>query len=619
MLRFADRLIVLALGVSLHMVSLTAAEPDAESNRPTPAPRNAAPGVKYIGSQACASCHQGEHASFLNTSHSRAACMTEPLSEPEPARFEHPPTGNTYEVALVDGEMVHREVIRSETGEQLALTEKPMAVTLGSGTHAKSYLFREGPFHIQSPVTYFSDEEKWSMSPGYDQAVHRAFRRTVTVSCVFCHVGMITQHDRNPYKFEIVESLIGCERCHGPGELHERRHRDHPQWSGPDDTIVNPQSLTRELAEAVCQQCHCQGVQAINVSSKNEWDFRPGLPLTDYRVDFQFRRGDDSMRLVGHVEQMHGSKCYTESETLTCVTCHDPHDTPAKGKLVEHYRDKCYGCHDDDACGESRSHRVQQNDNDCTKCHMPRGETNVSHFALHDHRIGIHSDDADRSIDDAASFEPILDITYLPKLEQQRLHGLAKYEIHRRHGANPRFADFNVEATAELIRLKQAGLADADVDAALVWLARGQGETEIAESIAREILATQKDESMPRIVATNVLAQIAFARNDFPQAVSLYRSLDDYHRDGQDTYFLGLSEQNTRNTDKAIEALKHSLSIEPSQVAAHAALHAIYASTGRAAEAEIHRRAAEQNQRLQQRNAREQQRMRERAADEHAP
>ena len=108
---------------------------------------------------------------------------------------------------------------------------------------------------------------------------------------------------------------------------------------------------------------------------------------------------------------------------------------------------------------------------------------------------------------------------------------------------------------------------------------------------------------MPRIVATNVLAQIAFDRNQFEQAVSLYRTLAGYHLDGRDTYFLGLSEQNTRNTEKAIEALKRSIAIEPSQVAAHAALHAIYSSTGRNAEAEIHKQAAQQNQVLQQKHA----------------
>lgn len=577
-------------------------------------PPNADPAVKYIGSERCAACHQTQHESFLLTAHSKAAQITDVADEPPPARFEHEPSGNVYEVKVVDGQMLHREFLRNDEGEQLALTQHPMVHTLGSGTHAKSYFFRDGPFHLQSPITYFSDDEQWSMSPGYDEPVHRGFRRTVTVTCVFCHVGSIEQIKRNPYKFEIVESKIGCERCHGPGELHEKRHLENLDWSGDDDTIVHPAELSRELAEALCHQCHTQGVQAINVSGKNDWDFRPGAMITDYRVDFQFRRGDNSMRLVGHVEQMHDSKCYTESDTLTCITCHDPHDPPPVTDALDYYRNKCFQCHDNDSCGEPLDDRVAVNSNDCSKCHMPRGETNVSHFALHDHRIAVHRDESeiDRSTDNAASFEPILDISYLPESEQRRLNGLAKYELHRRHGANPNFANFNIEAATELIQLKQGGMNDPDVDAALVWLARGQGENAIAEALAKQILETQKLETMPRIVATNILAQLAFERQDVEQAVRYYRELDKLHRDGRDIYYLGLSEQNARNTEDAIAALKRSIRIEPSQVAAHAALHAIYASTGRAFEAEIHRRAAEQNQQLQQRYARELQKMKER-------
>lgn len=603
-LRFEFRVVVWTLLTLVQLLPVPAAEPKA-SNAAGALPRNAAKGIKYIGSKQCAECHQDQHASFLQTLHSKAAEFTDPTGEPKPSRFDHQPSGNTYEVAVVDNQMVHRELLRDSDGKQLAITEHPMEMTLGSGTNAKSYLFRDGPFHLQSPLTYFRDDEKWSMSPGYDQAVHRSFRRTVTVTCVFCHVGMIEQVDRNPYKFEIVETQIGCERCHGPGELHQQRHRENPNWvstsdSGADDSIVNPDSLSRDLSEAICQQCHCQGVQAINVSGKNDWDFRPGLPFVDYRVDFQFRRGDNSMRLVGHVEQMHGSKCYTSSETLTCVTCHDPHDPPPTENPQQYYRSKCLQCHDNDACGKPLPDRTQHNGNDCSQCHMPRGDTNVSHFALHDHRIGIHQVKVDRSTDEAASFESILDISHMSEVEQMRLKGLARYEIHRRHGGNPRFADFDVEATGELIQVKQTGKADPDVDAALVWLARDQGQDEIAENIARELIASEKQETMPRIVATNVLAQILFQRKEFADAVTLYRLLDKYHRDGRDTYFLGLSEQNNRNTNQAIKALKRAIEIEPTQVAAHAALHAIYLSTGRATEAEVHRRAAEQNQKMQQ-------------------
>lgn len=567
-------------------------------------PLNANLDVAYVGSEKCVNCHQEQHGSFLQTLHSKAARRTDVSLEPAPTSFVHDASGHRYSVEVADESMVHREEIRDPTGASVAKIEQQMVMTLGSGTHAMSYLSQQGPFHVQSPITYFQDQESWSMSPGYDVPVHRSFRRTASTACVFCHVGSINQINENPYKFQILESRIGCERCHGPGELHVKRHEQDPNWSddpahGHDTTIVNPDSLSRDLSEAICQQCHCQGIQAINVSGKNEWQFRPGQALTDFRVDFQFQRGDNAMRLVGHVEQMHNSKCYTETETLTCISCHDPHDPPQQDQLAAYYRTKCYQCHEDRACGKPIEDRNALHQNDCVQCHMPKGDTNVSHFALHDHRIGIHTEQADRSTKNAESFTSILNVSHLPHLEQQRLQGLAKYEIHRRFGGIPKFSEFDVEAIAELIQVKQGGLQDPDVDAALVWLAWGQRQVPIAEDLAKQILATEKGESMPRIVATNIMAQIAFQRQDFKQSLAYYRLLDGYHRDSRDIYYLGLVEQNNKNTERAIEALKRSIEIDPAQTGSHVALQAIYQSTGRIEEAKQHEQAAVRNRSLQ--------------------
>ena len=88
---------------------------------PADPPPNAAAGVKYIGSDQCISCHEDQHESFLRTLHSRAAQVTDISDEPKPDRFDHPPSGNVYEVSFIDGTMIHREVLRSESGEQLAV------------------------------------------------------------------------------------------------------------------------------------------------------------------------------------------------------------------------------------------------------------------------------------------------------------------------------------------------------------------------------------------------------------------------------------------------------------------------------------------------------------------
>ena len=140
----------------------------------------------------------------------------------------------------------------------------------------------------------------------------------------------------NEYDVEVIEPAIGCERCHGPGELHVAWHegalpnlysdagRSTPAEGAKDNTIVNPARLSRELSEAVCQQCHLQGDVQVTVRGRRHDSFRPGFPLSDFRHEYRLFASSD-MTVVGHVEQMQQSRCYTESDSLTCTTCHDPH------------------------------------------------------------------------------------------------------------------------------------------------------------------------------------------------------------------------------------------------------------------------------------------------------
>lgn len=95
-----------------------------------------------------------------------------------------------------------------------------------------------------------------------------------------------------------------------------------------DFTIVNPAHLSRDLAESVCQQCHLRPSAVVPVRGRKLSDFRPGLPLQDFVQAYQLDAPDKPMTVVGHVEQLHLSRCYQASNSLTCVTCHDPHAEP---------------------------------------------------------------------------------------------------------------------------------------------------------------------------------------------------------------------------------------------------------------------------------------------------
>ena len=77
----------------------------------------------------------------------------DPGKEKTTDSFRHELSGNDYEVTQRDGKLVHREIIRGANNEELATIEHPILYTMGSGSHGKSYVYKNGEFFGQSPLS----------------------------------------------------------------------------------------------------------------------------------------------------------------------------------------------------------------------------------------------------------------------------------------------------------------------------------------------------------------------------------------------------------------------------------------------------------------------------------
>jgi predicted CXXCH cytochrome family protein len=298
---------------------------------------------------------------------------------------------------------------------------------------------------------------------------------------------------------------------------------------------------------------------------------------------------------------MHMSECYKQTESLTCITCHNPHDTPGAQQQVAHYRSICLSCHEDQACGKPRDQRIELADNSCYQCHMPKADTDVVHAALHHHRIGIHDSQDKAAQQVVAGLSPVLDISAVDAKERARCEALAKAQVFRGEPGNPAFANYGVEAIGALVKLKGMGVNDAELNAVLSWLAHSQGESNISRMLASEVLTLEAAPTRNRIEALRLLAQDALKRRDKQRAVEWQREVARHNRDATDMYFLGVCENNAGNTEAGIDAFQRSLQIDPSQEAAHVALQAIYQAQGKLAEAQHHAEQAVKNQQLSQR------------------
>jgi hypothetical protein len=298
-----------------------------------------------------------------------------------------------FQVTRRDNRVLHKEIHRDAQGKEVAAFEAEVHFALGSGRQGRSYLINREGFLTQSPISWYSGGRIWDLSPGYEKEFF-SFRRQITLDCLFCHSNQVqpVEHAINHYQEPIFNGYaIGCERCHGPGQLHveSRLRGEHP--AGADFTIVNPRYLEPVLRDAVCQQCHLQGEVRIARHGRSPFDYRPGLPLHLFVSTFVLRpEATGGHKSVGHVQQMHLSRCFQESKgRLGCISCHNPHELPAPEKRIAFFRDRCLQCHQESGCSLPLEIRHQKNAADsCIDCHMPHGPSeNIVHAAVSDHRI----------------------------------------------------------------------------------------------------------------------------------------------------------------------------------------------------------------------------------------
>ncbi len=363
---------------------------------PTPY-RNVRPEVKYVGDGACAKCHPKfsetyhQHPMGRSLANLKSGFPLERYDEAAHNPFQI--AGATYRVNRLTEGVRHSESLVDLKKDVLAEMAAPIALAIGSGQNGRAYVVeREGSL-VASPISWYPKKEVWDLSPGYEKH-NPHFGRPITPDCLFCHANR-AEHvpgTTNRYRSTVSDlEAIGCERCHGPGELHVRSREKEEPATGLDDTIVNPGRLEHTLRESICQQCHLQGQQRILRRSTQTFDFRPGLPLHLFASDFIKPPDESGTQFVSSVEQMCTSQCFQKSKDsnkLGCISCHDPHSVPRPENKISFYRDRCVNCHKDKGCSLPLADRLQrQKEDSCYSCHMPPTGSSINHTTISDHRI----------------------------------------------------------------------------------------------------------------------------------------------------------------------------------------------------------------------------------------
>ena len=369
----------------------TPVTPAGDDDLEPPVPVN--PG--YVGVQACAPCHAKRVEEYKETRHAVAMVPASPGRMPAAFTDGH----GTYKTTVpgLRFEMGRTEhgyaatAVRADPGGEKRMTS-PIAFVYGSGgVFDEVYFTWRGDRLYELPVVYLHPPHGWGNVPFAAQGEGDGSRETA-FRCLECHntwFAHLPDGVKNRYRPDSFIPGVGCERCHGPGADHVAHHAAHP--GGPAKAIVHPGYLSRDRLTDVCAQCHSNANKPLGPALT----YRPGEPLEKYyRTAVPAHREND--HVANQTRYMRESKCFQKSDTLTCVTCHNPH------KPTDHdaTRRSCRQCHQPEHCKEQPKLPAGVRA-DCVGCHMPPRVWMTVHFHTADdlfvppirrfeHRIGVY-------------------------------------------------------------------------------------------------------------------------------------------------------------------------------------------------------------------------------------
>jgi hypothetical protein len=375
----------------------------------------------YVGSQACADCHERNHASWYASYHRRMTQAASPAAILAPFEDRTPvDTGAAWELEH-EGEAFFATPV-SRTGDRRG---ERMRVVLTTGSHHyQMYWLQTAELGglLALPFAWHLGDRAWvprrslfltppEIEPAFE------FDRWQKV-CIACHTTNGTPEHQPSGAARVAEFGISCEACHGPGAGHVALRRELEQEgvgqataAVTDELIVDPSTLSHERSAMICGQCH--GVHPHRSPEDRErWratghEFRPGENLAESRELLSGIPSENSPELASQVSpEMFGSLFWSDGEVrvsgreynglvespcfqrgeLSCLSCHRLHPSARDPRPLEQWATDqleqgmegsraCTQCHHAFEDGERLTahthHEEASTGSECMNCHMP--------------------------------------------------------------------------------------------------------------------------------------------------------------------------------------------------------------------------------------------------------
>ncbi len=240
----------------------------------------------------------------------------------------------------------------------------------GAGAQGSTPVGHLGEQFVEHRFSYYARIQDLAPTFGHPPHVSTRFaelgllqdKRTI-FHCFNCHATGVRQGPSGP---ELTGMFPGvqCERCHGPGSSHIRAAKDGASPEAVRREVVNPGRLPVKVQIEMCGECH--RLPTPDMGDK---------PELENPVNVRFAP-------IGLL----ASRCFRATGTLSCLTCHDPHED-ARPLSDFSYSEKCLVCHGGDHKPVRLCRRTERQN--CLPCHMKQASLGL-YLRFTDHRIRVY-------------------------------------------------------------------------------------------------------------------------------------------------------------------------------------------------------------------------------------
>ncbi|MDE3178621.1 MAG: hypothetical protein KGM47_03090, partial [Acidobacteriota bacterium] len=131
---------------------------------------NAAPGVGYVGSKACARCHEDIYREFKQTAMGRSMSVASDPRLPRPAapvKVRRDLYNRDFAIYCEGRNLYQSESETAADGTVVFKDARRIAYALGAGANGIGYIVQDGNRLLEAPLSYYTQTHTWGISPGY--------------------------------------------------------------------------------------------------------------------------------------------------------------------------------------------------------------------------------------------------------------------------------------------------------------------------------------------------------------------------------------------------------------------------------------------------------------------